>query len=250
VLAALIAASASAQRQPLSNPSEIQDYSLQAGNIIDALLKISAHFQIPMGLEWVKSADTLKPVQIFRGYTTVKDIVDAVVFNYAGYECRMGDGVVHVFRRDLVSDTRNPLNVTIDSFDVKNTVTWANVVLFNKLKHVVRTPDSQGVAGSVGSSSDDPVFNFAAQNVPARSILNKIVTAGLNAPAMPATTAEASVPRAKRFWIATFPQTTTFTRTGYLEVAPMQDPRFVADEGQSFWTLLAWAESPPDRMVR
>jgi hypothetical protein len=58
----LIVASASAQPQPPSNAREVQDYSLQADNLIDALLKISAHFQIPMGVEWVKSADTLKPV--------------------------------------------------------------------------------------------------------------------------------------------------------------------------------------------
>jgi hypothetical protein len=251
-LVVLIAASASAQRQQPSNASEVQDYSLQADNLIEALLKISAHFQIPMGVEWVKSADTLKPVQIFRGYTNVKDIVDGVVFNYVGYECRMEDGAVHVFRRDLVSDNRNPLNVTIDSFEVKNTVTWANVILFNKIQHVVRTPDSQGIAGSVGSSPDDPVFNFTAQNVPARFILNKVVTAGLNAPVKPAKAAEPfeTVRPAMRVWITTFPDTPTFSRTGYLEAAPMEDPKFVADDGQPFWNLLAWGEPPPEKMVR
>jgi hypothetical protein len=216
------------------------------------LLKISAHFQIAMGVEWVKSADTLKPVQIFRGYTTVKDIVDTVVFNYAGYECRLEDSVVHVFRRDLVSDNRNPLNITIESFEVKNSVTWANVVLFNKLQHVVRTPDSHGIAGSVGSSPDDPMFNFAAQNVPARSILNKIVTAGLKGSGRPVPAARVSefVPQPKRCWIATFPDTATFTRTGYLEIAPMEDQKFLGYESQPFWILLAWGDPPPERMVK
>src|SRR5215831_14109185 len=100
----LITACASAQRQPPSNANQVHDYSLQADNLIDALLKIAAHFQIPMGVEWVKSVDTLSPVQIFRGHTTVRDVVEAVAVNYRGYECRMEDGVVRVFRRDLVSD--------------------------------------------------------------------------------------------------------------------------------------------------
>jgi len=50
-----------------------------------------------------------------------------VVSLHAGYEWRMEDGVVHVFQGDLVKDRRNPLNITIDSFDEQpETVTLAN----------------------------------------------------------------------------------------------------------------------------
>jgi hypothetical protein len=245
----MIGVSATAQQPP---SSEAQPYSLEATSFIDALLKISAYFQIPMGVEWVKSADTLNPVQILRSHTTVKDVVDAVVSNYAGYDWRMEDGVIHVFQRYMVNDTRNPLNITVETFEVKNTVTWANVVLFHKIQHIVRTPDLRGIAGSIASSPDDPVFSFAAQNAPARSILNRMVTAGLNPSSKPVMTAEAfeTAPGAKRVWIATFPETPAFSRTGYLDVVSIEDSKFMPNESQPFWILLAWGETSLPRMEK
>jgi hypothetical protein len=35
----------------------VEEYSLQANSFIDALLKISLRFLVPMGVEWLKSAD-------------------------------------------------------------------------------------------------------------------------------------------------------------------------------------------------
>src|SRR4051812_34195595 len=110
----LFAVSATAQQ---SSSSEVKNYSLEANSFVDALLKVSAQFQFPLGVEWVKTADTLRPVRFSRTNTTVKDIIQAVVSMHAGYEWRTEDGVVHVFQRDLVNDDRNPLNIVIKSFD-------------------------------------------------------------------------------------------------------------------------------------
>ena len=119
----LIAVSASAQQS--FSADEVQIYSLEANSLIDALLKISAQFQFPLGVEWVKSADTLKPVRVTRSHTTVENVMQAVVSQYAGYEWR--NGVIHVFKRDLMADTRNPLNITIKSIgEESETVGWAN----------------------------------------------------------------------------------------------------------------------------
>ena len=116
----VIVASAWAQQSPVQTPNpatdEVQNFSLEANSFIDALLKISAQFQFPLGLEWVKTADTLKPVRFSRTNTTVKDIIQAMVSMHAGYEWRTEDGVVHVFQRDLVNDDRNPLNIVLKSF--------------------------------------------------------------------------------------------------------------------------------------
>jgi len=68
----LIAVSASAQQS--FSADEVQTYSLEANNLIDALLKMSAQFQFSLGVEWVKSAETLKPVRVTRSHTTVPDI--------------------------------------------------------------------------------------------------------------------------------------------------------------------------------
>jgi len=143
----------------------------------------------------------------------------------------------HVFQRDLVKDRRNPLNITIDSFDEQpETVTLANNDLFQMVSHVARTPELPGIAYNRFGSAGEPVFSFAARNVPARSILNKIVTAGLSA----------AMPSMKRVWVATFPENPVYSRTGFLEAVPLLDPKFVSS--QPFWILLSYGEPPLEKM--
>jgi len=240
----LIAGSAIALEPPAQTPNlsvEVQDYSLEASTFIEGLLRISARFQFPLAVEWMKSADTLKPVRLSWSRTTVEDVIQAIVSSYAGYEWQAEDGVVHVFQRTLEADSRNLLNITIRSFDEQpETVGWANNDLFEMVSHVVRHPELFGISGSVLGSQGEPVFRFAAQNVPARSILNKMVTAGL----------ATSVARMNRIWVVTFPERPIFSRTGFLEVVPTWNPKFVSDDGQPFWVLLPWGDPPPEKMVR
>ncbi len=191
---------------PKSSTVEAQDYSLEAKSFIDALLKISARFRLPLGVEWVRTEDTLRPVRFSWSHATATEEIQSVVSMQAGYGWRTEDGVVHVFKRDLVADKQNPLNITIESFDEQpETVAWANNDLYQMVSHVVRHPELHGSIGSV-LGDPKPVFRFAAQNVTARSILNKIVTAGLLAP----------VARMDRVWIVTFPETPVLSRTGFL----------------------------------
>jgi hypothetical protein len=236
----LIAISTSAQQS--SSADEVHNYSLEANNLIDALLKMSAQFQFSLGVEWVKSAETLKPVRVTRSHTTVADLIQAVVSNYAGYEWRTEDGVVHVFQRGLMQDTRNPLNITIKSFDEQaETVGWANNNLFQMVTHVVRHPELSGISGSVLGGPGEPTFCFTAENAPARIILNQIVTSGIRT--TPPT------PGMNRIWIATFPEKPLFSRTGFLEIVPMWNPKFVSDDDQPFWILRFWGEPPLENMV-
>jgi hypothetical protein len=240
----LFGASAWAQQVPVqtSNPAtgEVQNYALEANSFIEALLKISAQFYLPMGVEWKKTPDTLKPVQFSRSRTTVADILDSVVSLHAGYEWRTEDGVVHVFQRDLVNDNRNPLNITIKSFHQNpQTVGFANAVL----DQMVRYPKQNGIAVSVLGSPNEPVFSFAAQNVPARNVLNQIITSGLRILPQPP-------PGMNRIWIATFPENQVLGRDGYFEAVPIWNPTYVAKESQPIWILLRWGVPPPEKMVK
>jgi hypothetical protein len=239
----LIVASASAQQ---SSSGEVQSYSLEANNFIDALLKISAQFQFPLGVEWVKTADTLKPVRFSRSHTTVKDIIQTVVSMHAGYDWRTENGVIHVFQRDLVNDDRNPLNIVIKSFDEfdeqAETVEWANNNLDQMVSHVVRHTELHGISGSVLGYPGEPVFHFAAQNAPVRNILNQIVTSG--------TRTLLPTPKMNRIWIATFPKTPAFSPTNFLEVVPMLNQNVVSAQDQPFWMLRSWGDPPLENMVR
>ena len=85
-----------------------------------------------------------------RSHTTVADIVQAVVSMCAGYDWRLEDGVVHIFQRDLVDDSRNPLNITIMSFgEQAETVPWADALLFNTVWLVARMPGAFGLPVSI-----------------------------------------------------------------------------------------------------
>ena len=238
----LIAISASAQ-QP-SSADEVHNYSLEANSIIEALLKMSAQFQFSLGVEWVKSAETLRPVRVTLSHATVADVIQSVVSEYAGYEWRTEDGVVHVFQRDLMQDTRNPLNITIKSFDEPpETVGWANNNLFQMVSHVVRHPELSGISGSVLGGPGEPTFRFTAENAPARNLLDQIVTCVTGTQPPP-------TPRMNRIWIATFPEKLLFSRTGFLEVVPMWNPKFVSDDDQPFWVLRPWGDPPLENMVK
>ena len=238
------ASSLTAQPAPVPTPNpatiEVQNYSLEANTFIEALLKIAAQFQLPMGIEWTKTADTLKPVQFSRSRTTVAQILDSVVAMPAGYEWRTEDGVVHVFQRNLVSDSRNPLNITIKSFGPKlQTVGFANAVL----DQMVRYPEQNGIAVSVLGYPGEPVFPFVGQNVPARNIVNQIITSGLRMLPEPP-------PGMNRIWIATFPENQVLGRDGYFEAVPVWNPTYVAKESQPIWILLRWGVPPPEKMVK
>src|ERR1039457_7609702 len=154
-------------------------YSLEANNFIDALLKISAQFQFPLGVEWVKTADTLKPVRFSRNRTTVKDIIQPVVSMYAGYDWRTEDGVVHVFQRDLVKDSGNPLNITVREFGWNHKMIFseANGLLAQLVGQIVNPlPIGRGIGGSFPSGIGEPTFILNIRDGSARSILNRIVT--------------------------------------------------------------------------
>jgi hypothetical protein len=229
------------EQRPNPATDEVENYSLEANNFIDALLKISAKFQLPLGVEWVKTTNTLKPVTFSWTHATLTAVMQAVVSMRAGYGWRVEDGIIHVFKRDLLVDRRNLLNITIESFDERpETVSWANNDLYQMVSQVLRHPEQHGIGGSVLGYPSEPVFRFAAKNVPARSILDKIVTAGLNRPE----------PMMNRIWIVTFPAKAVFSRNGFLEVAPIVNQKFVSGDGQPFWVLLPWGDPPMESMVR
>jgi hypothetical protein len=217
------------------NPAtdEVQNYSLDADSFIDALLKISARFQFPLGVEWVKSADTLKPVQISRNHTTAADMIQAVVSINAQYGWRQENGVIHVFDTALLDDTRNPLNINLKSFGFSDCrpmiAREAEVYLNMRLRDVVAPKIGVGWGASIGSSPDEPKLQLPCNDVSVRYVLNKIIAA-----------------TKQHIWVAAFPEKITFTPTGFLEEVPM----YLPGSDQPFWILLRWGDPPPEKMVK
>jgi hypothetical protein len=230
----LSVASASAQQSSLQFPKSsiggVQSYSLEANCFIDALLKLSARFQFPLGVEWVKSADTLKPVRLSQTYTTVADVIQSVVSRHAGYDWRTEDGVVHVFQRDLVKDSRNPLNITVKEFgwNHKMILSEANTLLAQLVGQVVNPlPIGRGIGGSFPRDVGEPTFDLNIRDGSARSILNRIVTVSK-----------------VNIWVATFPSVAHPNPSGFLQ------PTGAQNNNGPFWTMLRWGDPPLENMVR
>ena len=187
------------QAQPTARTNlKVSGYSLQADTFIDALLKIAARFELPLAVEWIKTADTLQPVRLSQDETTAAAVLDAVVSSHQGYEWQLENGIVHVFPRTLVADSRNPLNVRISGFPKDQvTVAGADAFLFNATTEIVRA--SLGKVESLPGGGIEPEFTFDVGNdTPVREILNKIIFASKS-----------------KIWIATFPSQRTITLKGY-----------------------------------
>ena len=230
----LFATSASAQQSAVQVPNsptvDLQNVSLEANTFIDALLKISTQFRFPLAVEWVKSADMLKPVRFSQTHTTVKDIIQSVVSMHAGYDWRTEDGVVHVFQRDLAKDSRNPLNIAVKEFGWNHKMIFseANSLLAQLVGQVVNPfPIGRGVGGSFPSGVGEPTFDLNIRDGPARSILNRIVTVSK-----------------VNIWVATFPSVADPNPSGFLQ------PTGAQNNTGPFWTMLRWGDPPLEHMTR
>lgn len=217
------------------DPSQLSDktqsYSLQANSFIDALLKIATDFKLPLAVEWVKSSDTLKPVSLSMSEATASAILDALVSSHGGYSWRLENGIVHVFQRILMTDSRNPLNVRLGEFPKGPvTVARANLYLTYTVKELVWQTRAQGVGASLLGEGVEPQFQIYA-HTSLREILNRIIAASK-----------------MKVWIATFPSNPSLTLKGFLEETPMYDPKYVHPEDQPFWIFLRWGDIPWKRL--
>ena len=205
--------------------------SLQATSFIDALIKIATRFQLPLAVEWVQSGDTLQPIRLDQ-LESASAILDAVLSTHNGYSWQLENGVLHVFERSLVSDTRNPLNVVVDTFSGDPvTVPYADNFLFEAVREVVRPTGLPGVAGNLKTSANELNFHIQSHNDPVREILNKIIMASK-----------------MKVWIATFPEKQSLTPKGFFEATPVFDQKYVRAPSQPFWIFLRWSDRPWKRL--
>jgi hypothetical protein len=160
----------------------------------------------------------------------VKDIIQAVVSMYAGYDWRTEDGVVHVFQRDLVKDSGNPLNITVREFGWNHKMIFseANGLLAQLVGQIVNPlPIGRGIGGSFPSGIGEPTFILNIRDGSARSILNRIVTVSKF-----------------NIWVATFPSVAAPNPSGFLQTIGTQN------HDGPFWMMLRWGDPPLENMTR
>jgi hypothetical protein len=214
--------------------ARVSQYSLSAAGLADALARISKQFQLPVGIEWVKDKDALRSFSRIWKDQTVRQVLRSIVEAYPGYDFQVEDGVVHVFRRDLLNDSHNFLNLKVpDFFEVRQeTAGFANVELRSVVQNIVsprNLPPGAGEGGSYATGIHEKPITLNLRGLTVREVLEKLAAVSEH-----------------NMWIVTFSDAPELTPTGFRRTETLWHPAPFPDTQQPMWDFLAWAEYRPD----
>ena len=214
----------------------VKEYKLSANDLTDAFAKTAHHFQVPIGIEWVKDKDTLRHLNLVWKGETVEAVLRSIVKEYPGYTFRVDDGVVHVFRRDLVKDSHNFLNLKVpDFFEVRQEIGGlANQRLRSVVQNMVsprNLPAGAGEGGDYATGIDEKALNLKVSGATVREALNRLADASEH-----------------KMWIVTFSDSYRLTTTGFYRTETLWHPSPFPDTEQPMWDFLAWDQYLPETM--
>lgn len=214
--------------------SKSSTYSLRAGDFAHALILVANNFKIPMGIEWVRSARTLKEVDLSWRDASVEQMISTIVNSQPCYRVEVSDGIVHVFPTSEQLSRQNFLNLNIRRFEARNEVIE---VASRRLRDSVRPQvsaarlESQGRVGFASSQATnigDPKFTLSLENMSVRRILDRFIAAS-----------------DRKIWIVTFASDNRPTAGGYWPTATLWTNVSVPDSEQPVWDFLRWNDSVP-----
>lgn len=211
--------------------SRVTQYNLSATGLADALMKASKQFELPVGIEWVKDKAALVGLNRTWAEETVGQILRSIVEAYPGYSFQVEDGVVHVFRLDLLGDSANFLNLRVpDFFEVRQEPAGvANVNLRGVIQNIVsprNLPPNAGEGGSYTSGSvTEKLITLSLRGLTVREALEEMVAVS-----------------ERNVWIVTFSDTPELTPTGFRRTETLWHPTPFANTQQPMWDFLAWKE--------
>ena len=217
--------------------AKITNYTLTADTFLLALTRVCGKFEIPMGIEWVKSPKTLRNVNHTWQHATVYRVIESLVRGQPGYSFEVRNGVVHVFPKGALRDRHNFLNIRIEQFEVQNEhiAVASRLRLYPLVHHVVSppvgatSPESEGGTGyHISTGSGDERVSFKSRNITVRGILDRFsLAAGL------------------KIWIVTYPEKPTLTVAGFRRTGSLYRDAPLPDEYQPLWEFLPWGVEPP-----
>jgi hypothetical protein len=214
--------------------AQVTQYSLSAAGLADALVKVSKRFQIPMGIEWVRDKEASRGLSRTWNDETIREIMRSIVKEYPGYDLQLEDGVIHVFRQDLLNDSRNFLNLKVpDFFDVRQKPAGlANVELRSVVQNIVsprNLPPGAGEGGSYATGIQERPLSLTLRGLTIREALERLVVASEHT-----------------IWMVTFSDTAELTPTGYRRTETLWHPAPFRNTEQPMWDFLAWREYAPE----
>lgn len=214
--------------------TSVSRYTLSANGLADALMRTAKEFHLPMGIEWVKDKETLRSLSHTWKGETLRAILHSIVKEYPAYTLQVEHGLVHLFRRDLLNDGQNFLNLKVpDFFEVRDEI---GGITNQRLKSVVQNmvsprylPPGAGEGGDCATGIDEKPLLLTLRGLTIREALDKL--------------AEAS---GHKMWIVTFSDGPGLTPTGFRRTETIWHPTPFPDSGQPMWDFLAWQQYLPE----
>jgi len=208
-------------------------YTLSARGLADAVMRVSKEFRLPAGIEWVRDKRSFKPLQRTWNSETPRQILSSIVRAYPGYALVVGDSVIHVFRRDLLADKGNFLNLKVpDSFTVhRQRGGLANMRLRRVVQNMIAaspSPPGAGEAFEYATGIHEKPLTLSLAGLTIREALDRLSSASEH-----------------NIWVVTFSDDPESVPSGFRRTLTLWHPTPLPISQQPVWDFLAWAEPLP-----
>ncbi len=215
----------SAQAAPLASKLEtrIPAYDLGPIGFLGALMQVSKDFEVPMGIVWVNSAATRKPLRLSCKDKTVQEILSAVVQTQPGYRVAPDDGIVHVFPEGLIPQKEDLLTIKVENFETDNTILELALFKLHMLVNPIRGSFQLSVAGP-----GDSKVSLELKDVTVQNILDALAVASN-----------------RKIWIVTYSLGAGKTPRGFRRTSSLFTDLEVPDNQQPIWYFHRWGDPLP-----
>jgi len=149
----------------------VEAYAVDAANALSAILKIAGDFQLPVGIEWIKTVNGSQPFTRSWQETTVIAMLRDVLSSVGEYEVTVGQAraVVHIRPVILRSDSGDIVNARIGAFAVNNefvrVASWRLEQLANGfMAPPAASQNGAGEGGSIATGLGDRRISFVVKD--------------------------------------------------------------------------------------
>ncbi len=153
---------------------------------LEQLIEIARQYQIPMGIEWVESANKKPPPYSLsaslRASSTIREVIRLIVGKLSGYKVIFGDASVYVAQEQIIGDSRNFLNFRIPEIRFSESALGnAEGLLRQQIRRTLNPGKyAKGWNGGYGYAPEEGKerkITLGFRNATIREILNGLVAA-------------------------------------------------------------------------
>jgi hypothetical protein len=202
----------------------LANYNPGVSNFVEALIRVSSDFQIPMGIAWVKPDGELEKIPFAGKQTTVLEIIESIVKTEPTCRVEVRGGVVHILAPGSVPENQDFLHLRVKNFEVVNG--YVDLALL-KVHSLISPSKHSGF--SVGAEPGESRVAVKLQDSTVADILDALV-----------------LKSSRKVWLVTFSTELNPTSAGFRRTLnPWAGFSAVPDAGEPALNLLRWGDKVP-----